>query len=45
MCEKLEEVELRKDEEAPFGVPMVWREGKDYVTDCYLCMTNLQGLF
>jgi hypothetical protein len=26
-----------------FGVPMVWREGKDHSTNRYFCMTNLQG--
>ena len=23
-----------------FGVPMVWREGKDQMVDCYFRMTN-----
>ena len=23
---------------------MVWREGRDHVTDCYFCMTNLDGI-
>ena len=27
----------------PFAVPLVWREGTNHVTDCYFCMTNLQG--
>ena len=28
----------------PFAVPVVWREGKDHVTDCYFYMANLQGI-
>ena len=34
----------KKIKSLPFGIPMVWREGKDHVTDCYFRMTNLQGM-
>ena len=28
----------------PFGVPILWREGKDHVTDSYFRMANLKGI-
>ena len=28
----------------PFGVPMVWREPTNHVTDCYFCMVNTTGV-
>lgn len=34
----------KKLKSLPFGIPMVWREGKDHSTDCYFCMTNLEGV-
>ena len=28
----------------PFGVPMVWRELKEHLTDCYICWANTKGI-
>ena len=27
-----------------FAIPMVWREGKDLIIDCYFCMINLKRI-
>ena len=27
-----------------FAISMVWREGKDHITDSYLCIINLKGI-
>ena len=34
----------KKIEHLPFGVPMIWTEGRDHTSDCYFCMTNLEGI-
>ena len=28
----------------PFGIPMVWREPKEHLADCYFCLVNTKGI-
>ncbi|KAK3886764.1 hypothetical protein Pcinc_009084 [Petrolisthes cinctipes] len=42
--ENLRDWRNKKRKSKPFGIPLVWRVGKDHITDCYFCMTNLQGI-
>ena len=42
--ENLKDWRNKKRKSMPFGIPMVRRKGKDNVTDCYFCMTNLKDI-
>ena len=28
----------------PFGIPIVWREPKEHLTNCYFCLVNTKGI-
>ena len=42
--ENLRDWKNGKKKSMPFAILMVWREGKDSITDCNFCMINLKGI-
>ena len=44
-CEKtLRDWTNGKQKELRFGVPMIWREPRNHVTNCYFCMVNTKDV-
>ena len=43
--ENLKDRRNGKRKSMSFAILMVWRKGKDHITDCYFCMINLKGIF
>ena len=48
VCHYCEEMPLDwtkgKRKGLPFVIPMVWREPKEHLTDCYFCLVNTKGI-
>ena len=43
-CVKTMEKWVKGESNFAFGVPMIWREPKDHVSDCYFCLIKTAGL-
>lgn len=41
-CVKLIRSWTKGERRLKFGIPMVWREPNDHVTDCYFCMNDMR---